>query len=226
MKRLIVFILALLSFCLFVEAREIKPVKAEFSDYVPLLEEAGFYVLAFDISSLENDSYEIALSVKEYADGELVNTSTTSYIGNRSMLSDFPEDDRKEIVESGEAYDLEKGIYCLSRKITIGFYKKSDSLRVVQFAVEDMGICRSSLRLKSLPVPQLEGRYFYEIRPFVTDSINVNGFTPLVLLGSYWYDQRSGYIRFCGEKEFSADLSSPTLKKIPHYYVIGIKVKK
>ncbi|MBR7026190.1 MAG: DUF5041 domain-containing protein [Bacteroidales bacterium] len=57
-------------------------------------------------------------------------------------------------------------------------------------------------------------------------TVRTDGFTPLLLFGSYWYDEQNKVVRFCGENSFPSDMSSPTLKLIPHYYVIGIYVIK
>ena len=80
------------------------------------------------------------------------------------------------------------------------------------------------LSLKPLNAPRYSNKYWYNIRPFIVDTIEIGGITPLVLIGSYWYDSEAKLARFCGEEEFDKDLSSDTLKKVPHYYVFGIKV--
>ena len=48
---------------------------------------------------------------------------------------------------------------------------------------------------------------------------------PLVLYGSYWYEPQAGGCRFCGDNEIKPDLSSDIMKYIPHYFVLGIKIK-
>ena len=79
---------------------------------------------------------------------------------------------------------------------------------------------------KGIYAPGYEGRYMYDIRPFQLGNIQIGGFTPLLLFGSYWYDEQKQVVRFCGENAFSPDMASPTLKLIPHYYVIGVYVMK
>ena len=74
MKHHILSLALLLSFAL-ASAQEIRPMKADVSDYVPMLRDAGFGVYAFDISSLNNNTYNISLVVSEYANGELISES-------------------------------------------------------------------------------------------------------------------------------------------------------
>ena len=56
------------------------------------------------------------------------------------------------------------------------------------------------------------------------DYLGFNFTFPLVLFGSYWYEQETGVSRFCGEKVINPDLSSDIIKSIPHFYVLGIRI--
>lgn len=58
------------------------------------------------------------------------------------------------------------------------------------------------------------------------DTVSIGEFVPLVLLGTWWYDEDAQIIRFCGDDELAADMSSGMLKRIPHYYVIGVIVTR
>ena len=66
----------------------------------------------------------------------------------------------------------------------------------------------------------------YDYFPFKVDKIQLGEFIPLVMLGSYWFDEEAGFFRFCGEDELEADLSSKILSLVPHYYVFGMSVTK
>ena len=75
-------------------------------------------------------------------------------------------------------------------------------------------------------LPPDHSTYMYESRPFELPlNVETGQFIPLVLYGSYWYDADSEVDRFCGENFISPDLSSDIIKFIPHFYVIGIKIK-
>lgn len=211
-------------------AQKIQTIEPVFTDYLSVLKEAGFEVFSYDISSLRDDTYSIRFITKEYVNGHLVENSaadrTSMKISNRIMISDFPEEDQKTILKEGGADDADRGIYRLAEKISVGFVPAADSLKRVRLVVENLGSLGGALKLKPINAPGQEKRYSYSIRPFQLDKINIGDFTPLLLVGSFWYDEKNGIVRFCGEREFPSDMSSPTLNHIPHYYVIGIKVDK
>ena len=66
----------------------------------------------------------------------------------------------------------------------------------------------------------------YDYFPFTVSELKLGEFMPLVMFGSYWFDEEAGFYRFCGESELEADLSSKILSLIPHYYIIGMTVTK
>ena len=199
MKRCLL-IAVLLASSIFARAQEIKPMKTDASDYVPMLKDAGFGVYAFDISSLNDNSYNISLVVSEYVNGELV--------------SEY------------ESYEVESSLRKNPQKLTLGFSPKSDSMRNVGLYVDDVRIATKTLSLKPMTAPQYEGEIMYDLLSFELNQIKVNAVTPLVLLGSYWFDEPFKTARFYGDEGRTIELSSPILKLIPHCYVLGIKVEQ
>lgn len=175
----------------------------EFSDFLPLLKLKGYEVYSFDISSMQGGSYDILFSIKEYERGTFTKDVAFSLL--------FPS----ERIRSYE-------------KLNIGLSPAADSLKTMSFSVAGAGFATQNLALKPLEGIEQNARYrfkyAYETRPFEVGALEPDVFTPLVLLGSYWYD--SGGYRFCGEREFPADMSSRTLQYLPHYYVIGMTLKK
>lgn len=229
MKRFVSLFLTGAIFSLHVNAQELKRTQPDISDYIPLLNAAGYEVFTFDLSSLKDATYSIEFVTREYVDGELVTNSENDlryFTRNRRMLSDFPEEVRKEIISDGHVYDLDKGILSLGEKLSIGFTPSADSLKSVSIRLENMAELRQLLPLKPLTVSPFEGQYTYGYRSFEVGAIELGAFTPLVLVGSYWYDDESQVVRFCGEDEIAADYSTKMLSKIPHYYVLGITVTK
>ena len=199
MKRILI-VFALMVVCVLASAQEIKPMMTDTSDYVPLLKDAGFSVYAFDISSLDNKAYNISLVVREYVNGTLVSEH--------------------------ESYEVESSLYKNPRKLTLGFSPKSDSMRNVRLYVDDVRVAANTLSLKPMTAPQYEGEIMYDILAFELGRININAVTPLVLLGSYWYDEPFKTVRFYGDEDNTIELSSPIMKLIPHCYVLGIKVEQ
>lgn len=213
------------------ETAGIKELEATFADYVPLLNLTGYESYVFDISSLTESQYLISYQIREYDHGEKVSDDVQllpSQFSNMILLNAFPEESRARVKPEAMA-SSERGIYALANKLSIGFLPvEIDSLQPVALGVENMGSRHNKLTLK----PQysdndsVNGKKFftYETRPFKVEELEMNEFTPLVLLGSIWYDDNIKCHRFCGEKYISPDMSSSILKYIPHYYVIGVVV--
>ena len=211
-------------------AQELKRTEADISDYIPLLNAAGYDVYTFDISSLNDETYNIEFSVREYVKGVLVEDPlgerARHILRNRRMLSDFPEEYWDEIIAEGPIYDLDKGILTLSEKISVGFAPAVDSLKTMNMMLENIGALRRTLSLKSQIGYNGEEEYMYDYRPFKVGALQLGEFTPLVALGSYWYDEEYDLYRFCGEDELDPDLSAGMLSSSPHYYVLGMIVTK
>lgn len=227
MKR-ILFINIMCIMAAFVSAQSIKPQTATFEDYIPLLNQAGYQVYSFDISDFLNDTYQVTFKIKEYKDSvEVENNQHLGFV-NRRMIKDFPEESQKRILEEGLAVNPEAGVYTQSSQLTISFSPyNTDSLKTIHLSLD--GIGTSSNRLKLQPVMSADSdelHYFYKDKPFKLDKFEEGTFIPLVLYGSFWYDEKFNIFRFCGEKEIDPDMSSQILKYIPHYYVIGVEFVK
>lgn len=230
MRHFFFLILAGMVFSFSLNAQELKRTEADISDYIPLLNAAGYDVYTFDISSLKDETYDIEFSVREYVGGVRVedplNERTRHILRNRRMLSDFPEEYWDEIIETGPIYDLDKGILTLSEKVSVGFAPSADSLKTVNMLLENIGALRTALSLKSQTDYSGKESYMYDYRPFKVGALQLGEFTPLVALGSYWYDAEYELYRFCGEDELDPDPSLGMLSSSPHYYVLGMIVTK
>ncbi|MDE5744731.1 MAG: DUF5041 domain-containing protein [Paramuribaculum sp.] len=216
------------------EADVLKPVDSTLSDYAALLRDAGYELYSFDISDLIDNQYTITVTVREYEGDSLINDNVSGWprtFSNRTMLSEFSEEDRNSIKRE-DMYDAEKGIYTADEKINIGFLPETDNIKGgknirVSVNLPQQGSTIIQLELHPIFFPgSPTPLYRYSTRPFTTNLWKENEFTPLVLLGSAWYDQKFNVIRFCGESEIAPDLSSDILKDTPHFYVIGVTVTK
>lgn len=230
MKHLLCLIF-LLFFFLTAQAQEIRPVSSTFQDYLPLFQDAGFRAFSFDISSLQDSTYRFEFIIKEYEHGEIVEEKALSRnvltSQNRMMLSMFSPEDQKAILESGRAYDAAKGIYKVSKRFTIGFHPTTtDSLVKMIIDLNPMMTLSRKLPLKPLDAPGHEGEYQYDMRSFKVHAFKPGEFIPLVLIGSFWWDERFKIIRSCGESELPADMRSDMFKRMPHYYVIGVALRR
>ena len=225
----LIYVLSLLSLWMVtsVSAQSIKKQEATMEDYIPLLQASGYDVYSFDISEFMDETYQFIFQIKEYVNGEEVKNSDYWGLSNRMMLDEFPEEQKKEVIEKGNAFELAKGVYKCAKKMTIGLIPlKADSIKAVQISLDEMGGFQKRLNLKPLKNPNGKPHYAYDSRPYVIDKFEEDKFIPLVFYASYWMDEQSNFFRFCGAREIGADMGKEYIERTPHYFVIGVVMKK
>lgn len=226
MKRILLLICSI-ALATSLHAQQIKVQPAVFDDFRTLLEMSGYEAFSFDLRELlgRDERYDIVLSIREYADGRQIGEQRFNFGENVMLLSDFPEESRKEIADEDMA-DAAKGIFKQAEKLIIGQYPSGvDSLAKWMFCIPELGQMASPLKLRNAAPAQSERPFYgYSSRPFKTDTFEAGKFIPLLFFGSMWYDERGGMYRFCGETEIAPDLSSEIVGNVPHFYVIGIEL--
>ena len=179
------------------QAQEIRPNEPTLDDYLQLLNAKGYIVYSFDTKDFKGKQYEPV--VMEYAKGQEAN----DVLG---FSFSFPIGD----------------------KLVIGFAPSSnDSTYVYSYQSVGGGGFNNMLKLQPVFAPEMPTKqaYRYESRPFeLVAPAETGKVIPLVLFGSYWYEQETDVSRFCGEKVINPDLSSDIIKSIPHFYVLGIRI--
>ena len=198
MKKKILLTLLLALVVVAGQAQKIKMSQPSFSDYLPLLNAQGYRVYSFDTKKMKGAEVEVV--VMEYAKGE----------------------------EPKKAFNFDVNM-SLGKKLVIGIVpSSSDSTANYLFRFSEDREFGGRFKLKPIFVPQMPGKkhFVYESRPFEqATSFKKGEMIPLVMYGSYWYDEDGGSFRFCGDNEIKLDFSSYILEFIPHYYVLGIKIK-
>lgn len=178
--------------------QEIKMNEPSFRDYLPLLNGQGYKAYSFNTKKLKGA--EVEPVVMEYVKGK----EPREVLGFNVIMS-------------------------LDKKLVIGFRPSdNDSTANYLFHFSESRGFGGRLKLKPIFNPEKPNDrwYIYESRPFELSTHFERGkFVPLVLYGSYWYEPENGGCRFCGDNEIKPDLSSDILKHIPHFYVLGIKLK-
>ncbi len=209
-------------------AQDLHPLPATADDYISLLQKSGYDAYAFDIADLADKRHKITFQIREYDNGQLVSSNILPWeptYDNIRYVTDFSEEARAD-VDPEKMADPERGIYSMARRLKIGFVPEADSVKTVEMTVENMGSAYGRLNLKPQTVRETGKKFYaYVTRPFTTGKIGYGDFTPLVLIGSVWWDEQFGVHRFCGENEISPDLSSDIVAHIPHFYVIGACIK-
>lgn len=222
---------ALLCICFAVVAnaqekgRKVIKTEPELSDIYTVLDILHINMYRFDLSAFLTDTYFVNLYIDEYETGKEPKRKRTIRLGKNIVpLDDVPEEHResfRELKKIPEGKNEWNNITCLSAYIT----KPNDS--TAMFTIHVPGAMRTSQSAKLRPVGEHK-TYFYNARPFTfkeieeKDSLNI----PLLLYGSGWVDERFGMIRFCGEKEIDPDMKAEILSNLPHYYIVGLEMKK
>ena len=195
-KAIITALLALVA--LAGQAQEIKANEPTLDDYLQLLKAKGYIAYSFDMKDFKDRSVEPV--IMEYVKGE----EARDVLG---FSFSFP----------------------IGEKLVIGFAPSSnDSTYVYSYQSDGGGGFNAMLKLKPVFAPEMPTKqaYRYESRPFeLVAPVETGKLIPLVLFGSYWYEQETGVSRFCGDKQIKPDLSSDIIKDIPHFYVLGIRIK-
>lgn len=228
MKRIVsTLILVFATMCSF--AQEIKSINATCDDYLSLLQNAGYNMFVYDISSLKNKATSIEFSAKEYVNDDLVDSGDSFAVKLIHKISQFSEKGQKDIKATGIADDEENDIFRLATRLRIGFTPGvRNTVQEVQFEVvgkEPMALFRKRLKLRDNRVDKSHRELDYYTRPFKVDGFEKGKFIPLVLYASPWWDEKYKTYRFCGDKEIPSDLGSGILKHSPHYFIIGVEFK-
>ena len=180
------------------QAQAIRTNEPTLDDYLQLLNAKGYIAYSFDMKDFKGKQYEPV--VMEYANSK----------------------EAKDVLGFSFSFPL-------GEKLVIGFAPSSnDSTYVYSFQSVGGGGFNATLKLQPVFAPEMPSKqaYRYESRPFeLVAPVETGKVIPLVLFGSYWYEQETGVSRFCGEKIIKPDLSSDIIKSIPHFYVLGIKIK-
>lgn len=136
----------------------------------------------------------------------------------RNFLEEVPEESRSYFTP----IDPESGLFRLVSKIGLYVVPKNDSVFLANFRLDESRAGNIPLKLR--PLERDSHKYMYTSRPFKLDEFKSGIDIPLILYGSFWYDEKFKVNRFCGESEIDPDMSTEILKNIPHYYIIGIRL--
>ena len=209
--------------------QQIKKKNVELDDLMNLLSSSGYELFSYDITEMLNERYDIVFVRKEFEAGKEISTSNLNTVPNKILLPDYPETSLQEVLDEGfSIIDPETQAIAHAEKISFGFYPSgNDSTKFLKINVPVIGSMSLPLKLRGLPSTDPSKKYYsYNTRPFKLKTFETEEFVPLILFGSSWYNEQFNTYQFCGEREIEPDLSSEILKKVPHYYVIGVKFVK
>jgi hypothetical protein len=206
--------------------QQIRSRDIDIEDLMTLLRaSSGYELFSFDTSEMLNERYNVHFIKKEFEAGEKIGVSNITVTPNKRLLTDIPEEHRQKAIDLGLIIDYERQAISFLDRINFGFYpSRNDSIKMMQLDIPGIMTHRTRFNLRGLTATNSDvTRYMYHARPFRLETITENDFIPLLLLGSAWYDKRFNIFRFCTEIEISPDMSSETLKLMPHYFIVGVK---
>ena len=220
-KTIITILLALVAMA--GQGQTIKRVEASLEDFMEHMAMYGYEVFTYDISSLRDSVSGFTIVIREYNQQGMIDEKKLYGFRTKTMISDFNEQDQKSIYEEKDGDDMERGIYRLSKSLSIGFSPiQSDSIETITLRSSRNDASPWELMLKPIPgAPQTI--YRYQRVPYQPTSFSLATFIPLVFYGSFWWDEQAKGWRFCGDTELTEEKAktSEYFKYCPHYYIIG-----
>lgn len=201
-----------------VSAQRIESVEPDATDALRALQASGYEFFHFDLSSLKDKTYAIQIYMNEVDSSGTKEKIRFHFGKTRRFLKDIPEEDRVHFTP----IDPESGLFQLVSEMGLYVIPKSDSaVRVHCSLGKNQG---GSMLLTLRPLKTDAKQYMYASRPFKLEELESGADIPLMLYGSFWYDEKFKINRFCGDTEIAPDMSTEILKHIPHYYIVGIRL--
>ena len=173
------------------QGQTIKRVTATPEDFMEHMAMYGYEVFTYDISSLRDSVSGFTIVIREYNQQGMIDEKKLYGFRTKTMISDFNEQDQKSIYEEKDGDDMERGIYRLSKSLSIGFSPiQSDSIETITLRSSRNDASPWKLILKPIPgAPQTV--YRYQKAPYQPTSFSLDTFIPLVFYGSFWWDEQS-----------------------------------
>lgn len=210
------------------KAQQVTTVSPSVEDVTFALEALGVQTARFDLTQFKDKEYKVGIYVDEYEKGntKAIDRESSHWGKNLIDIRQYPEEkwDKRR-----NDYNIPEGEYVGLRITDAVFalhHAKGDSIATLKFYVNKAGGYGMPLKLRHLE--DANGEYSYYLRPFalkpIPDKDEVE--IPLWLYGSAWADGE--IYRFCGENEIDPEMTadSDILTHCPHYFVIGISLKK
>jgi hypothetical protein len=205
------------------QGQEIKRVTAMPEDFMEHMAMYGYEVFTYDISSLRDSASGFTIVIREYDHQGMIDEKKLYGFRTKTMISEFNEQDQKSIYEEKDGDDMERGIYRLSKTLSVGFSPiQSDSIETITLRSSRTDASPWKLTLKPIAGAQ-QTVYRYQKVPYQPMAYAIDTFIPLVFYGSFWWDEDAKGWRFCGDAELTEEKEkdSAFFKHCPHYYLIG-----
>ena len=94
---------------------QIRRVTASLEDFMEHMAMYGYDIYTYDISSLRDSASGFTIVIREYDHQGMIDEKKLYGFRTKTMISDFNEQDQKNIYEEKDGDDMERGIYRLQR---------------------------------------------------------------------------------------------------------------
>ena len=216
----------------------VKSAESTNEDVFKVLKMLGASSYRFDLSEFSSEKYEFKVYMREYVNGERIKDT----LGIREQGRFFPnwrqlppvidKEWNDFLIEKNPKLSADGQKYLCCEALGVQIVKKTDTTAIVGFDLYGASGGSFPLNLKKLDVKWVK-EPMYESRPIKVYPMSAEKKRiPLLLYASYWVDayqpaeEQFLRLRFCTERELEPNLSNESLKNCPHYYVIGIEVRK
>ena len=197
----------------------------QLSDIYAVFDVLNIHLFRFDLKEFLTDVYFVTMYIDEYEAGKEVKRGNTIRVDkNIVSLNDVPAEYRDEIRKQ-KNIPQGKNEWDHIKELSLYVTKPNDS--TARFSINIPEAMSTNQQVKLRPVGASK-RYFYQLVPFTFKAMEKQEVmkVPLLLYGSAWEDTKNGFIRFCGEREIDTDMKAELLSDMPHYYIIGLELKK
>ncbi len=186
----------------------------------------------FDLSAFSDAEYRFNPFFDEYVAGEKMekdNDNGFMYRLPSNWQPKFPDPDswNKLLSDKNPRLSADGEKWLSFENMGLYVVPKNDSTIVVRVNLYGNAALSRELKLRPLQNTEDNPQYTYDYRPFKIEPFESGKQrVPLLLIGSFWWDEKFKIHRFCGVNEFAPDMSDDELNDIPHYYVIGVEVER
>lgn len=207
------------------KAPQVIKTEPQLEDIYNVLAAMNIHIYRFDVKEFLNRVYTVNAYVDEYEKDKSPKRIHNIRLGkNIKSLDEIPEKHRqafREIKHVPEGKNEWEEI----KELAVYLRRTNDSTSVCTINIPEV-IMAGATPLHLKPIEKYNS-YVYYPRPFKFQPIKeTNHFKiPLILYGSGWLDEKYDIIRFCGEREIDPEMNAEILKKLPHYYIIGLEFK-
>lgn len=166
---------------------------------IDALKEAGIHIYNINLPKIDLEKYQLILYRDTYLNG--IKSIHPSYPRQAELKSTTFTNDQNRY------------------RVVLTLMDKNDSLFTESWQLP------SGHRTATISKKERQHFIDYNVTPFKSQEIVPGKKIPILIYGSSWIDKKTGYYRYCMERELEPDFSNDAFKRMPGYYVYSIELK-